>query len=97
MRMQGAAERMQYLIDDILAFSRITRTEYPFTLCNLNKLIAEVLNDLEELVRRTNARIIVGKLPTVDGMEVQLRQLFQNLVSNALKFAREGISSGGKN
>ncbi|GAA0891094.1 hypothetical protein GCM10009122_07730 [Fulvivirga kasyanovii] len=88
-RMQGAAERMQSLIDDLLKYSRVARNIKPFTKIALNALIDEVLGDLEVRIREHDAEVKVTKLPQIDGDKMQLRQLFQNLISNAIKFTPE--------
>ncbi|UII30289.1 CHASE3 domain-containing protein [Fulvivirga ulvae] len=88
-RMQGAAERMQSLIDDLLKYSRVARNIKPFVKIELNAILNEVFSDLEVRIRDRNAEIKVGKLPQIDGDKMQLRQLFQNLISNAIKFTPE--------
>ncbi|TDB69192.1 PAS domain-containing sensor histidine kinase [Arundinibacter roseus] len=85
-RMQLAAERMSKLIDDLLVFSRISTHREERTVVSLPDLLQLVINDLELKILETNAQIFVGALPTVQGDRTQLGQLFQNLLSNALKF-----------
>src|SRR6185295_13470813 len=85
-RMQNAASRMQSLINDLLTFSRVTTKAQPFVPVDLNRVAGEVLHDLEGRIHDTQAEIIVGELPTIDADPLQMRQLFQNLVSNAIKF-----------
>ncbi len=85
-RMQNAAERMQVLIQDLLKLSRVTSRAQPFESCDLNKILSEVLTDLEVAIETQRAKVETQPLPTIDGDPVQLRQLFQNLISNALKF-----------
>ncbi|GAB4174732.1 MAG: hypothetical protein Fur006_04740 [Coleofasciculaceae cyanobacterium] len=87
-RMQNAAERMQALIDDLLALSRVTTRAQPFVPTNLAQVVHDVLCDLEVRIQQTGGRIEVGELPTLDADPVQMRQLLQNLISNALKFHR---------
>ena len=87
-RMQDSAGRMTSLITDLLDFSRIkTRTE-PFSPVDLNEIIGHVLIDLDVSIRETTAKIDVGELPVLRADPTQMRQLFQNLISNALKFRR---------
>lgn len=88
-RMQNAAERMQNLISDLLAFSRVTTRAKPFVPVNLQEVAREVLSDLEARIERTGGRVEVGDLPTINADPTQMRQLLQNLISNALKFHRE--------
>ncbi len=89
-RMQNAAKRMQTLIDDLLAFSRITTKARSFEPVNLNAVAQGVLSDLETRIQQTGGKVEVGDLPTIDADPTQMRQLLQNLIGNALKFHREG-------
>jgi PAS domain S-box-containing protein len=89
-RIDGAAHRMQVLIDDLLAYSRITSQGQPFAPVDLGEVAREVLSDLEVRIDESGARIEVGELPVVDGDRTQLRQLLQNLLANALKFRSPG-------
>jgi light-regulated signal transduction histidine kinase (bacteriophytochrome) len=89
-RLRDAASRMQNLIVDLLAFSRITTKAEPLYLVDLNKVVTYVLLDLEVRRLETNAEIHLDILPTLPADETQMRQLFQNLLSNALKFTIPG-------
>ena len=89
-RMNGAAARMQRLIEALLTLSRITTKKQEPELIDLAPLVHEVLGDLEFRIQSTGGRVIVGELPRLDGDPVQLRQLFQNLIGNALKFHKAG-------
>jgi light-regulated signal transduction histidine kinase (bacteriophytochrome) len=89
-RMQNAAQRMQILIQDLLKLSRVTSRAQPFEPCDLNQIVSEVLTDLEVAIETQQAKVEVGTLPTIDADPLQLRQLFQNLISNALKFHKPG-------
>jgi len=85
----GAAERMRELLQCLLDYSRITSRGKPLRPTNLNEVLDNVLNDLEIAVDEKHARIEMDALPTVNGDDVQLRQLFQNLISNSLKYSRK--------
>jgi len=88
-RMQKAAARMQTLINDLLTFSRVTTKARPFTPVNLAEVAADVVNDLEGRIEQVKGRVeIVGTLPVIDAEALQMRQLLQNLMGNALKFRR---------
>ncbi|GAB3042873.1 PAS domain-containing protein [Spirosoma pulveris] len=87
-RMQSAAARMQVLIKDVLAYSRIVTKQETVGQVNLNQVVTDVLVDLETAIAEKKASIQVEPLPTIWGDAAQLRQLFQNLFSNALKFTR---------
>lgn len=87
-RMQEAAKRMQDLINDLLMFSRLTTKEQRFAPVNLNKILTAVLSDLEVRIEENEARVEAGALPLIEADPVHMRQLFQNLISNAIKFRR---------
>jgi PAS domain S-box-containing protein len=87
-RMQKASQRMHILINDLLTFSRVTTKAMPFTPVDLNQVAAEVLEDLETRLRQTGGKVEAGPLPTVEADPLQMRQLLQNLIGNALKFHR---------
>jgi signal transduction histidine kinase len=91
-RANASAERMQRLIEDLLVFSRVAMQTRPFAPVDLGQVAREVLEDLDDLMRRSGARVTVGALPTINADAAQMRQLMQNLISNALKFRREGIA-----
>lgn len=90
-RMQNAAGRMQILINDLLTFSRVTSKGQPFVPVDLGLVVREVVSDLEARVEQTGGRIEIGDLPTIDADPLQMRQLFQNLIGNALKFHRKDV------
>lgn len=85
-RMQSAAVRMQELILDLLAYSRVTTHRQPFSLVSLPAIMQDVLSDLEVRIEQTGATMLVGSLPEIEADPIQMRQLLQNLVGNALKF-----------
>jgi len=89
-RMQSAAKRMQMLIDDLLAFSRVTTRANPFQPIDLGKVVREVLSDLEVRIQQSAGQVETGELPAIDADPIQMRQLFQNLIGNALKFHQDG-------
>ena len=91
-RMQKSALRMKGLIDDLLHFSRVTMRSAPFQEINLNEVISEVLSDLEVQIERTKGRVEVDTLPSIEGGKFQMRQLFQNLISNGLKYHSDEVA-----
>ncbi len=90
-RMENAASRMQTLIDDLLTYSRVTTQGRPFVAVDLGKIAQEVLSDLEVRVEQTEATVHVGELGTIGAEPLQMRQLLQNLMGNALKFRRADV------
>jgi two-component system sensor kinase FixL len=87
-RMLKAAGRMQTLINDLLAFSRLTTKSRPFVPVELSTVAKEVAGDLEARIEQLQARVEIGSLPVIDAEPLQMRQLLQNLIGNALKFHR---------
>ena len=90
-RMQSAAKRMQVLINDLLSFSRVTTKAQPFVPVDLGQIARDVAHDLELRAHEAGGEVIIGALPTIDADPLQMRQLLQNLASNALKFHRPGV------
>lgn len=89
-RMTNAAERMQKLIESLLHYSRINTRGKQFERANLDKVMQEVADDMEINIAQAGARLEIGKLPVILADPVQMRQLLQNLVANAIKFHRPG-------
>ncbi|WP_337044442.1 sensor histidine kinase [Emticicia sp. 17c] len=88
-KIEKSAERMQLLIDDLLTFSRtVNHHDQEFDTIDLNKILEEVESDMSVLIEEKNARIINEQLPIVHGFSFQLKQLFYNLISNSIKFAK---------
>ena len=80
------AHRMQTLINDLLSFSRVTTRGKEFVTIDCNVAVQRVLNDLDLVIRKSNARVLVSDLPTVIADETQIGQVFQNLIGNAVKY-----------
>jgi PAS domain S-box-containing protein len=91
-RMLNAAGRAQVLINDLLSFSRVTTQAKPFTPVDLSEILDGVLSDLEIRIEQTGATVERDHLPTIDADAMQMRQILQNLIGNALKFRQEGIA-----
>jgi two-component system sensor kinase FixL len=90
-RMLSATDRMQILINDLLKFSRVSTREYQFDTLDLNAVMADVISDLEIRIEQTQGEITVAPLPVIEADKSLMRQLFQNLIGNALKFHREDV------
>ena len=91
-RMDNAAIRMKQLIESILELSRISRNMVAYEKVNLNNLIREIKLDLEIEISKTKATIQTNSLPSIIGEKIQFKQLFQNLISNALKYQKQDIN-----
>jgi signal transduction histidine kinase len=91
-RMLDAATRMRALIGDLLAYSQIKTNAAAFAPTSLAAIVREVVADLETTISDTGGRIEVGTLPAIDADASQMRQLMQNLLSNALKFRRPDVA-----
>lgn len=90
-RVQNATKRMQTLINDLLSYSRITSQVQSFQNVDLSQIATEVLSDLQFRIEQSRARVELGPLPKIEADPTQIRQLFQNLIANALKYHREGV------
>jgi signal transduction histidine kinase len=91
LRIQKAAERMQNLITDILTFSKIAVDRAAFVETNMNTLIEEILVDIDEEVKFKNAKITIEPLPVLSVNPGLIKPLFQNLISNSLKYSRKDV------
>ena len=90
-RINDAASRMRQLINDLLAFSRVSSKERKLVDIDLAEIVEGVVSDLHVRIEETDASVTVSALPIVEGDPTQMRQLMQNLISNALKFTRDGV------
>jgi PAS domain S-box-containing protein len=86
-RMTGATERMKSLINDVLAYSTIPNETNSWECVSLNIIVREVMQEFEMAIAESRAIIEVSKLPDVEGIAAQLKQLISNIISNALKYA----------
>ena len=91
-KIEASSSRMLTLIRDVLAFSQLRKEKQELKAIDLNEALATVLDDFELLIHEKNAVIKSDFLPTIDGIAVQIAQLFHNLISNSLKFATKGGS-----
>jgi signal transduction histidine kinase len=90
--MLNAASRAQILINDLLDFSRVTTKAQPFQSIKLSEVLEGVLSDLEVRIEKSAVILEVEPLPIVEADALQMRQILQNLIGNALKFLREGVT-----
>lgn len=92
-RIQQAAERMQALIVDILAFSKISNDKSAFVATDLNVVLQEILSEMEDEIRDAGATVQLEALPTLAVGQSLIRPLFQNLISNAIKYRRKDVQT----
>jgi PAS domain S-box-containing protein len=88
-RMQGAAQRMQHLIEALLQYSRISTRDHPHRPVTLTSVMDNVYSDLETRIEQLRAEVTFSEMPTVMGDTTQLEQLFLNLIGNALKYHKQ--------
>lgn len=87
----SSSNRLTKLINDLLTFSTISSNNH-FQKTNLRSLLNDVLSDLELLINEKKAKVNSVDLPVIEAVAAQLRQVFQNILSNALKFSKKGVS-----
>lgn len=90
-RIHSSTARMRELINDLLSYSRVTSMAQPFGACDLGQVAAEVVSDLQLQIEKSGGKVEIEDLPVIDADATQMRQLLQNLISNALKFRRKDI------
>jgi|GEM_PF-2294695 len=90
-RMEKAVIRMRSMIQDLLTLSRVTTKAQPFSWVNITDVAHEAVSDLEVRIRQTDGRVHIEDLPLIEADPVQMGQLLSNLITNALKFHREGV------
>lgn len=89
-RMSSSALRMSALINDILSYSLLRNKEGTVIKVDLNNLLQLITNELQDELAEKSGTLTVGKLPAINGIEFQLRQLFLNLIRNSLKYIKPG-------
>ena len=89
-RMTRSATRMSQLIQDLISFSRVSTKKDPLRPVDLKEAVREALKNVELRIQETRAQVTIGDLPGVQGDPAQLQQLFQNFITNALKFRKRG-------
>lgn len=86
----SSSERMRDLINDLLNYSKLS-VSAQFSFCPLAGILQDAINDLELAVKETNATVEIGQMYSAEVIPGQFRQVFQNIVSNALKFSKENL------
>ncbi len=92
-KINSSADRMSAMIEGVLAYSTIAARQEDFEWVDLNKIMEGVENDLELAIIQKDAKIILEDLPKVKGIPLLIHQLFCNLVNNALKFTKTGVTA----
>ncbi len=87
---QDSVKQMTQLIDDLLTYSRLDRADSPFVQVNCDLIAHQVIHRLSSAIAQHNAQVTVDTLPEVQGNPLQIGQLLQNLIENALKYHRSG-------
>ncbi|MGZ5247804.1 MAG: sensor histidine kinase [Flavitalea sp.] len=90
-RLESATQRMSILVDDLLAFSQVSLKPFEKEQVDLGNILSQILEDLDLEILEKRASIKIEKLPVLRGYHHQLQQLFQNLISNAIKYRKIGI------
>jgi PAS domain S-box-containing protein len=88
-RIISSTESMRLLIDNLLEFSRTTRSSLAYAQCDLSIILKEVLSDLELKIEETNSQIKVERLPVIEAVPQEMKQLFNNLINNSIKFRNQ--------
>jgi PAS domain S-box-containing protein len=91
-KINQSAERMTLLIKDLLHFSRLIHSDSVVRPINLNDTLKDIITDFELIITEKNAQIIIDHLPMIEGVGLQMNQLFHNLLSNSLKFTRDDVA-----
>ena len=90
-RIQSSSSRMQQLILDLLSYSRINAGKKSMEAVDLNTVLESIKDQLKETIEQKKAQVLAAKLPTLFAIPFQVEQLFTNIISNALKFSKEGV------
>ena len=82
----NSSNRMQTLVEDVLTLSKLSNKDIPYNTVNLNKILYRIVDDLEITIKEKKAFVHIGVFPEIEAVPGQMHQLFQNLISNGLKF-----------
>lgn len=88
----SSSERMKQLMDDILNYSMLSSNQIKYEQIELQQLMNDLLEDYELIIQEKGASIVIEELPAIEANRGQIRQLFQNMISNAIKFSRQNVA-----
>ncbi len=91
-RMNASAENMRTLINDLLEFSRVTNAQQPATATDLRLMVRMVKADLELIIEETGTTFNISSMPVVEAIPAQMKQLFLNMMGNAIKFRKKDVA-----
>ncbi|PBJ10150.1 PAS domain S-box protein [Flavobacterium sp. ACN6] len=91
-KITSSTKRMENLIKDVLGYSQLSNTSKIFEYIDLNQIVEDIITDFDLTIEQKNASISVAKLPIVEAIPLQMSQLFGNLISNALKYSKNGVA-----
>lgn len=90
-RIESASDRMGLLVEDLLQYSHVSHVPREKDKIDVNEVVAQVLQDLDLDIQESGTKLNVGRLPVINGYRRQLQQMFQNLISNAIKYRRASV------
>ena len=90
-RIRHSAQRMQNLLNDLLLYSHVNMSDKTFEEVDLNKIVNDVICNLNEEITEAHAQIKAEKLPVIKGMPFQIKQLFENLIGNSIKYKQDHV------
>ncbi len=91
-KIHSSANRMNELIEAVLVYSHVAYDKDLFSTVDLNDVLRDVIEDLELLITSKNAGLKIDNLPLIEAIPIQMRQLFQNLISNAIKYSKPDLA-----
>jgi PAS domain S-box-containing protein len=90
-KVDHSAQRMQTIIEGILAYSTLNKSTQPIEKINLSEIVENIKTDLELIIKEKDAILITSELPEIEGATILIHQLFYNLIHNALKFSKADL------
>ena len=91
-KIQASGERMRSLLDDLLTYAKASMTERKLELVDLNVLLRTVIESLSEMLKEKQAKVFYHDLPRIQAVPSQMQQLFENLMTNAIKYSKDDVA-----